>query len=52
MIEEEKRIMEIMANEFGGIYFEYLGKLMLVDGLDIRTAIWKCWNDLKCKNNG
>jgi hypothetical protein len=47
LIEEENKIMKIMAEKHGDIYFEMLGKLTL-EGMDIRTAIWHCWNTIEC----
>lgn len=47
LLEEENRIMKIMAEKHKEIYFEMFGSLIL-NGMDIRTAIWECWNNLEC----
>ena len=41
--------MKTLANEFGQEYFELFGDAILIKGMDIETAVYCCWNELKCK---
>jgi hypothetical protein len=45
---EEEKIIELLEKHFGKNFFNHFGRLILIEGLDIKTAIWKCWNDLEC----
>ena len=36
-----------MAEKHGEKYFSKLGGFLFA-GMDIRTAIWECWNQLEC----
>lgn len=47
IIEEEYYIMKIMAKNHGKVYYEMFGTLVY-EGMDIKTAIWVCWNKLEC----
>lgn len=48
LLEIENAIMKKLAEKHGDVYFEMFGGLIL-NGMDIRTAIWECWNKLECK---
>jgi len=48
ILDEEMHIMKLMMQKHGVVYYELFGRLMLDDGMDIRTAIWECWNQLEC----
>lgn len=50
LLDEEYYIMKIMAEKHKEVYFELFGTLIL-NGMDIRTAIWNCWNKLECGGN-
>jgi hypothetical protein len=47
LLEEENAIMKVLAEKHKEVYFELFGTLIL-EGMDIRTAIWHCWNKLEC----
>ena len=47
LLEEENAIMKVLAEKHKEVYFELFGTLIL-EGMDIKTAIWECWNKLKC----
>jgi len=47
LIDEEYVIMDFLRDKYAEVFYAMLGRL-IVSGMDIRTAVWDCWNKLEC----
>ena len=47
-LEENQKMMSEMAEEFGGEYYTLFANCLLEE-MDVQTAIYHCWNNLKCR---
>jgi hypothetical protein len=47
-VKEMNNAMKEMADKYGYLYFELFGRKVL-EGMDIETAVWYCYNKLNTK---
>lgn len=50
-VKEMNNAMKEMADKYGYYYFELFGRKIL-EGMDIETAVWYCYNKLNGGKNG
>lgn len=47
LLTEEIEIKKLLAEKYGSDFYE-LFTLLSFQGIDVKTAIFECWNQLEC----